>query len=138
MQYLARRQYEQSNHQGYVMATFCDVKTYTGGSYTAKVLSAQNYYPFGMQMPNKNYNLPSYSSLNKYRYGFNGMEKDDEVKGTGNQYTTLHLGYDARLGRWFSIDPKFKLQPWQSPYNAIDNSQIWKNDPHLVQVCQKK
>lgn len=91
-----------------------------------------------MQMPNKNYNFPSYSSLNKYSYGFNGMEKDDEAKGTGNQYTTLHLGYDDRLGRWFSIDPKFKLQPWQSPYNAIDNSPIWKNDPHLVQVCQKK
>ncbi|MEA3495534.1 MAG: RHS repeat-associated core domain-containing protein, partial [Bacteroidota bacterium] len=64
-----------------------------------------------------------------YRYGFNGMEKDDEVKGTGNHYTTHFRQYEPRFGRWFSIDPLVKNFPWQSPYVAFDNSPIYKNDP---------
>ncbi|MBL4704343.1 MAG: hypothetical protein JKY54_07470, partial [Flavobacteriales bacterium] len=40
-----------------------------------------------------------------YRFGFNGMEKDDEVKsGTGNHYNFGARCYDARLGRWLSLD----------------------------------
>jgi len=41
----------------------------------------------------------------EYRYGFNGMEKDDEVKGKGNSYTTHFRMLDPRLGRWLSTDP---------------------------------
>ncbi len=41
-------------------------------------LAAYEYYPFGMLMQ-------SYTS-SSYRYGFNGMEKDDEVSGSGNHY----------------------------------------------------
>ena len=41
---------------------------------------------------------------NSYRYGFNGMEKDDEVKGSGNSYDFGARMYDSRLGRWLSID----------------------------------
>ena len=62
-----------------------------------------------------------------YRYGFNGMEKDDEVKGSGNSYTTHFRQLDPRIGRWFSIDPV--VHPSQSPYAAIDNSPIYLNDP---------
>ncbi len=42
---------------------------------------AFKYSPFGMEMG-------SYVA-DDYRYGFNGMEKDDEVGGSGNSYTTL-------------------------------------------------
>ncbi len=127
VQYLARRQYELSNHLGNVMATFSDVKTYTGGGYTAKVLSAQNYFPFGMQMPGKYTNLSSYSSLNKYRYGFNGMEKDDEVKGQGNSYTALNWMYDPRTGRRNEPDKKRKV--WESSYATLGNNPIGNVDP---------
>jgi len=64
-----------------------------------------------------------------YRYGFDGMEKDDEIKGSGNIYTTHFRGYDARLGRWFSTDPEEKAQPYQSPYCAMDNNPIKNTDP---------
>jgi len=125
VQYLARRQYELSNHLGNVMATFSDVKTYTGGGYSVKVLSAQNYYPFGMQMPNKNYNLPSYSSLNKYRYGFNGHERESEI----NQSVTSaeYWMYDGRLGRRWNLDPKpiFGL----SEYSTFGDNPIIYKDP---------
>lgn len=64
----------------------------------------------------------------KYRYGFNGMEKDDEAKGVGNSYTTEFRQYDPRLGRWLSIDPKASSMPWQSPYISMDNNPIRYND----------
>src|SRR5690554_1720163 len=64
-----------------------------------------------------------------YRYGFNGMERDDDIKGRGNSYTTEFRQYDPRLGRWLSIDPLFKNFPWQSPYVAFDNNPIVNNDP---------
>ncbi len=62
-----------------------------------------------------------------YRYGFNGMERDDEVKGSGNHYTTLFRQYDPRLGRWFSIDPV--VHPFSSPYVAFSNRPITNTDP---------
>jgi hypothetical protein len=40
-----------------------------------------------------------------YRYGFNGMEKNNEISGNGNSYTTEFRQLDVRLGRWFSRDP---------------------------------
>jgi hypothetical protein len=46
--------------------------------YSPIVLSAQDYYPFGMLMPGRSF------SSEDYRFWFNGMEKDDEVKGIGN------------------------------------------------------
>jgi RHS repeat-associated protein len=65
-----------------------------------------------------------------YRYGFNGMERDDELSGSGNSYTTEFRQYDPRLGRWYSIDPKKSLMPWESPYSFSNNSPIAGNDPN--------
>ncbi|MDC3220607.1 hypothetical protein OAT71_02215 [Flavobacteriales bacterium] len=42
-----------------------------------------------------------------YRYGYQGSEKDDEIAGNGNSYTTFFRQLDPRLGRWFSPDPVF-------------------------------
>ena len=60
----------------------------------------------------------------KYRYGFNGMEKDDEAKGAGNSYTTEFRQYDPRLGRWLSLDPRKEKYPNISPYVAFANNPI--------------
>jgi RHS repeat-associated protein len=67
--------------------------------------------------------------LSPYRYGFNGMERDDEMKGLGNSYTTRYRLYDPRLGKWFSVDPKTSQMPWQSPYNSMDNNPVCFIDP---------
>jgi RHS repeat-associated protein len=57
------------------------------------------------------------------------MEKDDEVKGSGNHYTTHFRQYDPRLGRWFSVDPKSFKYPSESPYVAFHNNPITWTDP---------
>lgn len=90
--------------------------------YVADVLSSQDYYSFGMEMPNQKFS-------GGYRYGFNGMEKDDEVKGSGNSYTTEFRQYDPRLGRWLSLDPLMAEYPHQSPYAAYNNNPIFFADP---------
>jgi RHS repeat-associated protein len=68
-------------------------------------------------------------SSSDYRYGFNGMEADDEVKGQGNSYTTEYRQYDSRLGRWTSLDPLMGKFSNQSPYVAFDNNPIMFIDP---------
>jgi RHS repeat-associated protein len=66
---------------------------------------------------------------NGYRFGFNGMEKDDEVKGVGNSLNFGARIYDTRLGRWLSVDPdQAKYTSW-SPYCAFNNSPILMVDP---------
>lgn len=59
-----------------------------------------------------------------YRFGFNGFEKDDEVKGSGNHISYGDNGYDPRLGRRWNIDPFANKFPFQSPYTHANNSPI--------------
>ena len=92
--------------------------------YYPQVVSWSDYYPFGMQMPGRNGNTP------EYRYGFQGQEKDDEVKGAGNSYTTEFRQYDPRIGRWLSIDPLASKAPDWSPYRAFFDNPIVYTDPN--------
>ena len=67
------------------------------------------------------------SCVGSYRYGYQGSEMDNEVKGQGNSYTTHFRQLDPRVGRWLSIDPKANAQ--ESPYASMGNSPIMFNDP---------
>ena len=40
-----------------------------------------------------------------YRYGFNGKESEDELKGPGISYDFGAKIYDPRSGRWLAVDP---------------------------------
>ena len=62
-----------------------------------------------------------------YRYGYQGSEKDDELKGAGNSYTTYFRQLDPRLGRWLTIDPKAKA--FESPYVSMGNNPVFRIDP---------
>jgi RHS repeat-associated protein len=83
-----------------------------------------HYYPFGAPMPGR-----KFTSSNIYRYGFNGKEKDDEVKGGGNSYDFGVRIYDPRLGRWLSIDPMARQYSELSPYNFCADNPIMYIDP---------
>ena len=62
-----------------------------------------------------------------YRYGFNGHEKSDEIKGSGNSYTAEFWEYDPRVGRRWNVDPIRK--EYESPYATFSNNPIWLIDP---------
>jgi RHS repeat-associated protein len=84
--------------------------------------SASDYSPFGVLLDGR--------SMQKmgYRYGFGGMENDDEVKGEGKSSTTEYRQLDTRLGRWLSIDPLTKSFSYLSPFNAFNNNPIRLGD----------
>jgi hypothetical protein len=83
-----------------------------------------NYQSGGLLMPGRS------STANKYRYGYNkGSEKDDEISGEGNHFTTEFREGDTRLLTWWGTDPKEEEQPWQSPYSYMDGNPIKNNDP---------
>jgi RHS repeat-associated protein len=60
----------------------------------------------------------------RYRYGFNGKENDNEVKGEGNQQDYGMRIYDPRLGRFLSVDPLTKSYPHYTPYSYAGNKPI--------------
>ena len=66
----------------------------------------------------------SYSSAAGYRYGFNGKENDNDVKGLGNQQDYGMRIYDARMGRFLSVDPIEAKYPELTPYQFASNRPV--------------
>jgi RHS repeat-associated protein len=62
-----------------------------------------------------------YKCAGRYRYGFNGKESDDEVSVGDGSYDFGARMYDARFGRWWSVDGKFKECSYESPYILSSN-----------------
>jgi RHS repeat-associated protein len=130
-QTLGNKYFEFSNHLGNVLTVFSDLKipkdtdnNNVVDEYEIGMVSTADYSPFGVELDGRT------DSAQSYRYGFNGMEADDEVKGSGNSYTTEFRQYDARVGRWLSLDPLMGKFPWQSPYVAFDNNPLYYTDPN--------
>ncbi len=69
-----------------------------------------------------------FSAGSVYRYGFNGKENDNEVKGEGNQQDYGERIYDIRLGRFLSTDPLTKSYPELTPYQFASNTPIQATD----------
>jgi len=64
----------------------------------------------------------------KYRFGFNGQEKDNEISGVGNFTSALDWEYSTRTGRRWNPDPKGSAG--LSLYSAFSNNPIWYKDPN--------
>jgi len=130
--YEGKRNYELTNHLGNVMAVINDRKADTtigvNKGYNAVVISATDYYPFGMAIDSRSYT----SSL--YRYGFNGKELDKE---TGEE------DYGARMysiwgNRFLSIDPIASKYPELSPYQFASNRPIDGVDLNGLEYLSKE
>ncbi|SJZ93246.1 RHS repeat-associated core domain-containing protein [Sediminibacterium ginsengisoli] len=121
-----RISYELSNHLGNVLGTISDKKlgvvsltdTTQVGYYKAELLNTTDYYAFGMQMPGRKWDLGG------YRFGFNGKENDNDVKGEGNQQDYGMRIYDPRLGRFLSVDPLTGTFPFYTPYQYAGNCPV--------------
>ena len=72
-----------------------------------------DYYPFGMEMPGRQY------ASEAYRYSYQGQfaEKDEETGFNSFKFR----GYDSRIGRWNSVD---MMGQHYSPFMAMNNSPI--------------
>jgi RHS repeat-associated protein len=117
--------YELNNHLSNVLATVNDKKnavelsgTGTVDFFTAEVMTANDYYPFGMTMPGRKYN----STSSSYRYGFQNQELDNELWGGAISFS--HRVEDPRLGRFFSVDPLTGKYPYYTPYSFSGNQVI--------------
>ncbi|GEQ85383.1 hypothetical protein ULMS_08910 [Patiriisocius marinistellae] len=59
-----------------------------------------------------------------YRYGFQGQEMDDEIKGEGNSLNYTFRMHDPRVGRFFAVDPLTAEYPHYTPYSFSGNKVI--------------
>ena len=122
--YEGKRNYELTNHLGNILAVINDRKTDSLSAtnvklgYNAVVISATDYFPFGMAIDSRSYT----SSL--YRYGFNGKENDKE---SGEQDYGMRM-YDPRIAKFLSIDPLANKFPHLTPYQFASNSPIQSID----------
>ena len=57
------------------------------------------------------------------------MEKDNEVKGSGNSYDFGARIYDPRVGRWLSVDPLEAMYPGVFTYHFVLNNPLIYDDP---------
>ena len=130
-----QKRYELKNHLGNVLSTITDRKrpifnvpgfsipglpipNITFQHYQPEVATITEFYPFGMIQPGRSF------SADEYRFGFQGQEKDDEVKGTGNSVNYTFRMHDPRLGRFMSVDPLAAALPSWSPYAFARNNPI--------------
>jgi RHS repeat-associated protein len=89
----------------------------TGDNFVPEVLSANEYGAFGNLLNGRGF------SKRDYRYGFQGQEKNDEVKGEGNSVNYKYRMHAPRVGRFFAVDPLFRKFPYWSPY-AFSGNQV--------------
>ena len=57
--------------------------------------------------------------MSSYRYGFNGKELNPELQGATYDYGFRI--YDARIGKFLSVDPLYREFSWNSPYAFAEN-----------------
>ena len=98
--------YQLTDHLGNVRAVIA--KDDSGNA--AALVSATDYYPFGMPMPGR-----QIVGGKPYRYAYQGQEKDPE---TGKEAFQLRL-WDGRIGRWLTTDP---YGQFSSPYLGMGNN----------------
>lgn len=83
----------------------------------------QGYEPGGFLLPGRNY------SSDSYNFGFQNQEKDNEIYGAeGTSYAFKYRMHDARVGRFWSIDPLAAKYPHNSPYAFSENRVIDSNE----------
>jgi RHS repeat-associated protein len=116
-----KKRYELLDHLGNVRVVITDIKrpkliNETGSAFKSIMVAYNNYDPFGADQPGRMYNSA------EYRYGYNGKEKDDELKGNGNSYNYGARFYDPRVARFLSLDPQQKKFPGRTPYLYAGNN----------------
>ena len=126
-----------SLHLGNVRSVIGDTKWNEGnGIFRPAIISYTNYYPFGMAQAGRSHNSTD------YKFGYNGKEKDDEIKGSGNSVDFGARMLDTRVGRFLSLDPLASKAADYTPYRFgfnnpiknIDVGGLYETDGHYWTV----
>ncbi|MBN8574209.1 MAG: hypothetical protein J0M05_09885 [Candidatus Kapabacteria bacterium] len=121
--------YEYNDHLGNVRVVSNDIKSRAvfTVSFTTKICNFANYYSFEMEHTGT---AGSYDLSSDYRYGYNGKEKDDEIKGEANSLDYSARIYDPRVG---STDSKERDMPEWNPYCLSISNPIYfiDTDSHV-------
>jgi RHS repeat-associated protein len=112
-----------SNHLGNVLSVITDQKLPVVDatvvvSYSAVVVTATDYSPFGVGLYGRSWS-------GDYRYGFNGMEK---MSASDDIYLTYFRLMSPLLANWMSCDPEGASYPDWSPYSLMGNSPLQYTD----------
>ncbi|MFN9151174.1 MAG: RHS repeat-associated core domain-containing protein, partial [Bacteroidota bacterium] len=113
------KRYELTDHLGNVRVTISDLlvprpaSSFGYVTQDAEVIDRRDYYPFGMEMPGRRWRAATEGAG---RFGFNGKENDNEVKGEGNQQDYGFRIYDPRVARFLSVDPLTGEYVSEAPY----------------------
>ncbi|MCC5946080.1 MAG: hypothetical protein JJT94_14215 [Bernardetiaceae bacterium] len=95
---------------------------------TARLVSATDYYPFGMAIHSRSWQSEG------YRFGFNGKEDDHDV---GDIQDYGFRIYNKAIARFLSVDPLAPDYPWYTPYQFAGNKPIWAIDLEGLQEKTK-
>ncbi|MNE02155.1 hypothetical protein D3C80_946210 [compost metagenome] len=106
------RRYELKDHMGNVRGLLLRSKN----GINADIYSFKDYYAFGSKAQS--------GGTDDYRYDYQG-EYAEKAKETDWNAYDLRM-YDAKIGRWLSVDPK--NQYW-SPYVGMGNNPVSRTDP---------
>ena len=91
-------------------------------------METDNYYPFGLVQKGISARAAGkLENLKKYNKGSELQHKEFSDGSGLETYTTQFRMLDPQLGRWWQIDPKPDMG--MSPYSAMDNNPMLKNDP---------
>jgi RHS repeat-associated protein len=125
---LGRKYFHLSNHLSNNLTTINDIKIPVSSGTTVDyfevgIVNVYDYSPFGVMLDGRT------MESDFVRYGFQGQEKDDEIKGKGNSYDMGARFYDPRTGRTPTIDPAFREYPSLSSYTGYGNNPIIFVDP---------
>lgn len=100
--------------------------THTRGA----ILEETHYYPFGLTMAGISSKAAG-SLENKKKWNAGSELQNQEFSdGSGLElYATFYRSLDPQVGRFLQIDPKVEGQEKESPYSAMANNPVLKNDP---------
>jgi RHS repeat-associated protein len=87
--------------------------------YMAEIVKSTEYSCYGVELAGW-----GYISVESFRYGYNGKEKNDEIYGEANCIDYGERIYDPRLGRWSAVEPLSANFPMHSTYAYAANSPI--------------
>lgn len=125
---LGDKYYELTDHLGNVRLVVSDIKQpdiIGANSFYADVQAWNNYYAFGMVQDARSWQSGS------YRYGYQTSEKDGEISGEGDTYTTYFRMLGVREGHWWTVwgdvPADQNLQDDQYPENLMrTTSYYWR------------